>query len=258
LHLVRRLDGRSRALAEINLRLVVRAASRTICVSGSELADVESVVGETDKLVLVRNGVAPAAAPTPAERAAARAGLGLSEAVTVGLYLAALDPHKEPLVAARAALAAARNGTPLLLLFAGDGPLRGDVAELAEKGSVLRLLGYQSDVRRVLSAVDFVVLPSRREGLSFSLLEAMAFGLPSIVSDAPGNTEAVGDAGLVVPSGDVEGFAQAMQRLSNDPAVRGSLGERARRRVEDEFSLEQMLEDTRRVYDKVISGAHGG
>src|SRR5262249_39898835 len=157
-----------------------------------------ALVGATERLALVRNGVdLPPRTPSE-ERATARASLGLSASDTVGLYLAALDPHKEPVIVARAALEAASKGTPVVLLFAGDGPMRGELEALAPENHTVHVLGFQSDTHRLFAAADFFVLPSRREGLSFALLEAMSHGLTPIVSDAPGNPEAVGDAGVIV------------------------------------------------------------
>jgi glycosyltransferase involved in cell wall biosynthesis len=252
LHFVRRLKGWKEALAEANLRLLVRAASRTICVVEAELAEVESLTGANERLVLVRNGVDPRRPTSIGERDAARAALGLSPSETVGLYLAALDPHKEPGTVARAALDAARRGVPLVLLFAGDGPLRAELEVLDSGSGVLRFLGFQSDVGRVFAAADFFVLPSRREGLSFSLLEAMSAGLAPIVSDVPGNPEAVGDAGIVVREGDVDGFSAAFELLALDRQERDRLAERARERVAERFDSRQMLERTRAVYDEAL------
>ena len=253
LHLVRRLEGWRKSVAEANLRALVRAASRTVCVGEAEFGEVESIVGATERLVVIRNGVEPLSRPTTEERGAARAALGIPATATVGLYLATLDPHKGPIVVARAALDAASDGVPLALVFAGDGPLRGDLEALAGDGAVLRLVGFQPEVRRVLAASDFFVLPSRREGLSFALLEAMSAGLPPVVSDAPGNREAVGDAGIVVPIGDVTGFRRAFEHLALDEAERERLGERARARVTEVFSLDTMIERTRSIYDEVLT-----
>ena len=75
------------------------------------------------------------------------------------------------------------------------------------------------------------MLPSRREGLSFAVLEAMGHGLAMVVADGAGNPEAVGDAGLVLPAGDERAFADALARLAADAALRASLGAAARARV---------------------------
>jgi glycosyltransferase involved in cell wall biosynthesis len=144
------------------------------------------------------------------------------------------------------------------LLVAGGGPLRTKVEEIATED--VRVLGFRRDVRRVLAASDFFVLSSRREGLSFALLEAMALGVVPVVTDLPENVEAVGDAGLLVRFGDVQGFAAAMSRLANDERGRLLLAQRARERVEASFRREDMIDRTRAVYDELSRsrGAAGG
>jgi glycosyltransferase involved in cell wall biosynthesis len=162
--------------------------------------------------------------------------------------VSALDEHKGALTAARAAR---RVSAPLVLAFAGEGPQRSQFESEGRESVVL--LGHQADIRRVLAAADFFVLPSQREGLSFALLEAMAHGLAPVVSDAAGNVEAVGDAGVVVPFGDVEGLASAFARLAADGSGRRSIGLRARERVAAHFRVEEMRRLTRDVYDAAIA-----
>jgi len=255
LHLLRRLTGARREGARANLRVVVRAARRTICVSDGEYADVLAVVGgrSARRVVVIQNGVVPLAPADPAERAAARASIGLPDGVAAGVWLGSLDEHKDPLVAVRAAVEVAADGSPLALLVAGDGLLRRELQRIAsESNGAVRLLGFRRDVREVLLAADFFVLSSRREGLSFSLLEAMSIGLPAVVSDAPGNPEVVGDTGIVVPCGDVAGFAAAFRRLLADEPERLVLGERARDRVAQHFHADDMVRRTREVYGEVV------
>ena len=119
-------------------------------------------------------------------------------------------------------------------------------------GDCVRLLGERSDVQRILGAADFFCLASRREGLAFSLLEAMSLGLAAVVSDVPGNREAVGEAGLRAPFGDRAAFAGALAQLCRDPALRKSLGERGRARVAARFGAREMVSRTREVYDEVL------
>lgn len=260
LHLLRRTSGMKRQLATVNLRLIVGAATRTICVSESELTDVLGVVGgrAAKRVQQINNGVDPLPAPSPEERAAARADLGLAATTTVGVYVGSLDEHKNPLVLGRAAIEVARTGAPFVLLVAGDGPGRLELERLARDSGVdaVRLLGFHSDVRQVLVAADFFVLPSEREGLSFALLEAMSLGLAPVVSDAPGNPDAVGDAGIVVPRGDVEALADAFRRLLDEP-LRLSLGRRAHDRVIDQFLADDMVSKTRQVYDDILEASRG-
>jgi glycosyltransferase involved in cell wall biosynthesis len=261
LHLLRRAGGITRIAATANLRLVTRAATRTICVSEAERLELAALLGRTavGRLRVIRNGVPDAPSVTPAERAAARRELRLDDATVAAAFVGGLDPHKDPLAAARSAIQVASTGVPIALLVAGEGPLAYDLEGLRAGASadVLRLLGPRTDVRTVLAAADFFVLPSLREGLSFALLEAMAVGLPPVVSDAPGNPEAVGDAGVVVRRGDAGGLADAFQRLAADPAGRRALGARARERVRREFRADAMVEATRRLYDEALGARRG-
>jgi glycosyltransferase involved in cell wall biosynthesis len=254
LHLLRRLEGPARLAARANLWLIVRAASRTICVANAERFDVVEAVGAhaARRVVVIHNGIDLPRPPTVQERRDARAELRISPSTTVGAYVGSLDARKDPSTAVRAALDVARSNTELLLLVAGDGPLRAELENVARGSDSVRLLGHQPDVRRVLAAADFFVLPSRREGLSYAVLEAMSMSLPTVVSDAPGNPEAVGDAGIVVSRGDTDGFAAAYIQLLTDAKLRLSLGERARLRVATEFLRREMVQRTRAVYDGIV------
>lgn len=251
LHLARRLHGWSRSVAETNLRMVTRAASATICVGDAELAEVRAMVGDSERVVLVRNGIDPVPTPTPDERATLRLDLGLQPTDVVGVFLAALDPHKEPLLAAHAVQAATADGAPVVLLFVGDGQLRRELEALTRQTQAVRVLGFRRDARQILGSADFFVLPSRREGLSFALLEAMSAGLAPIVSDAPGNRDAVGSAGIVARSGDTTAFASAFTRLAGDEHARRKLGEQAKARAK-RFTSGEMVSRTRDVYDRAL------
>jgi len=256
LNLLQRVEGLAQSFARANLRLTVRAASRTICVSEAERREVVRVVGDraAGSVVQIHNAVTLRRTPTREERAAARRSFGVGEDVVVGAWLAGLDDVKDPRTPVEAAIAAARSGSPLMLLMAGDGPLRTDLERIVEVGGVdaVRLLGLRSDPEQVLAAADFFLLSSKREGFSFALLEAMSVGLPAVVSDAPGITEAVGDAGLVAPRGDVAAFSEAFSRIASDESARLDLGARARRRVAEHFQADDMVRRTRELYDVVV------
>ena len=261
LNLLRRLGHPGKHAAKLNLRLIVRAASGTICVSDAEYADVVDAVGSraARSVFVIRNGVELLAPPSPEERSAVREELGLADSTVVAISVGALDVPKDPLSVVRAAIETARGGVPFSLLLVGDGPFRPEVEQaLREQGSEgVRILGFRSDVRRLLSAADLFVLSSGREGLPYSLLEAMSLGLPPVVSDVPGCIEAVADAGIAVQRGDVGGFAEAFRRLAADEQGRLALGERARDRVARHFRVEDMAERTRQVYDAVVDESLG-
>lgn len=142
------------------------------------------------------------------------------------------------------------------LWLAGEGPLRysleRQVIELGLQGRV-RFLGQLAHeaLLRVYEQrqIDAVVLPSIdlgngvHEGIPVALMEAMAYALPVISTRTGGIPELLGDgAGLLVPPGDADALASAIDRLRKDPKLRSELGDKGRRRVEQEFSIEKVSE----------------
>ncbi len=229
------------------VRLALGATRATLCTSQAEHDELIALApGRAVRLVLARNGLAAAPAPDAALRAAVRAELGLADGEVAALFLGALEPRKGPLEAARAARAARAQGTPLTLLVAGAGELADATAHTG--GEAVRMLGFREDPARLLAAADVFLLPSAREGLSFAILEAMQAGLACIVADGPGNPEAVGEAGLVVPAGDAAALTDALVRLAGDPAKRARLGAAARARVAAEFTVERLCGQVRDAY----------
>jgi glycosyltransferase involved in cell wall biosynthesis len=249
LHLLRRVTGARRRAAALNLRAVVRAADRTICVSRAERDALSAVVGPArgSRTVVVHNGArVPLSRPSKVERACVREELGLQESEIVGIWVGSLDERRDPLAVVRAA---ERTSTSLLVV--GDGALRPQVERAAD--AHVRVLGHRNDVPRLLDVADFFVLMSHREGLSFALVEAMAHGLPAIVADVAENLEAVGDSGVAVPYGDEEAVAAALRGLVRNREGRLARGGRAARRAAELFDAEDMIARTRAVYDDVLA-----
>jgi glycosyltransferase involved in cell wall biosynthesis len=119
----------------------------------------------------------------------------------------------------------------------------------------VRPLGHRDDVPSLLAAADLMVMPSAREGLSFAVLEAMGRGLAMVVSDGPGNPEAVGDAGLVVPVGDRVALATALGALATDAALCERLGAAARDRVRTTFPLDGLRDGVQDAYRSALSAS---
>ena len=142
------------------------------------------------------------------------------------------------------------------LVVAGDGPLRRSLERLSGKlglqGKVV-FLGFRRRIWEVLKALDAFVLPSRREGLGVSILEAMACGLPVIATDVGGISEAVsdGDTGILVPPDDPKAMGEAMVLLASDGKLREEMGRRARERARY-FDIERTVRDTEAVYREVV------
>lgn len=172
---------------------------------------------------------------------------------TVGRLQAVKDQVNLVRAFARLAAAGRAEFDGLRLAIAGDGPLRREVEAAIVEGGVgsrLWLAGERTDVPDVMRGLDLFVLPSRAEGISNTILEAMACGLPVVATAVGGNPELVvpGDTGALVPAADDRALADAIASYAVDPALRRRHGEAGRRRVEAEFSLDGMVERYRALY----------
>jgi glycosyltransferase involved in cell wall biosynthesis len=254
LHLLRRHPS-----VAPGIRGALASTRATICTSHAEADQLaELAPAWRDRLGVVHNGVE---LPPPADarsRAQARAELGLAPEDVVALFMGELEERKAPLDAVAAATAARAGDSRIVLLLAGRGPLAGAIAPYA--GDAIRPLGFCEDTLRLTAAADIFLAPSKREGLSFALLEAMAHGLAVVVADGPGNPEAVGEAGVVVATGDREAFTRALIELAQDKARRAALGTAARERVAREFAVPDMLAGVEAVYEDALRapGQGGG
>jgi L-malate glycosyltransferase len=113
----------------------------------------------------------------------------------------------------------------------------------------VRFCGYREDVSPFLAAADVFVQPSRSEGLPFSVLEAMAHGVPVVGSDVGGVKAALDGCGRVVPPGDPRALAAALGELARDHGLRRTLGDAGRRRVAREFGVAAMLAALHETYE---------
>ncbi len=254
LHLLRRSEGMRGRLVAKRLHTSIAATRATICSSHSERQELSVIAGSglTEKLVEVPNGVVIPPPTTDEERVAARRELGLLDGQVAALYLGELEARKRPLDAIAATRKVRRSTSQLVLLVAGRGPLASDVA--AEEDDGIRVLGFRSDPANLLKAADILLMPSEREGMALAVLEAMAFGVPVIASDGPGNPDAVRNAGLIHRTADVDGMANMLKLLVTDAGERARLGEMARARVENHYALGRFLADVEAVFTAVVDG----
>jgi glycosyltransferase involved in cell wall biosynthesis len=119
----------------------------------------------------------------------------------------------------------------------------------------IRWVGFQKDIFRVLREANVVVLPSYREGLPKSLIEACAVGRPVITTDAPGCRECVIDGynGYLVPVKDTDLLSQRMETLINDRKKRAAMGLNSRKLAAKKFSIENVIEKHLEIYDSLIN-----
>ena len=171
-----------------------------------------------------------------------------------------LSRQKDPLTFAKGAALVLQHRPDAQFALVGEGPLRDAVAsrvhELGLQGRV-HLLGWRDRAYRLMAAADVVTLTSRWEGLPYTLLEAMAWSRPVVATAVNGCPEVVIDGltGFLVAPGDAAAWAQRVLALLNDPAGAAAMGQRGRRRVEERFSLREMVARIERLYLQV-AGAH--
>ncbi|MGH8595830.1 MAG: glycosyltransferase, partial [Gammaproteobacteria bacterium] len=184
-------------------------------------------------------------------------GSGVVRIGTVGRLQQVKD--QATLLRAFAALCAAlpTDRSRLRLLIVGDGPLLGDLRALAISLGIADAVwfpGALDTIPEVLRAMDIFVLPSLNEGISNTLLEAMASGLPVVATAVGGNLELVEDGvcGRFFQPGDHLGLAQLLAEYAADPASRGDHGRAARNAVLNKFSLEAMVASYEAIYDRVL------
>jgi glycosyltransferase involved in cell wall biosynthesis len=207
------------------------------------------------KITVIPNGVdMDAWRPDAAARAAVRGELAIENEF---LWFAAgrLEPVKDypTLLAAMAQLPSTAR-----LVIAGTGPLEEQLRGLASQlclQSRVRFLGFEQDVRRWMQAADGFVLSSRWEGLPMALLEAAACALPAVATDVPGTREVIvhGGTGWLAAQGDPRALAEAMTRLMHTSLDgRKTIGEQARQRAFDSFSLELALTRWEALYSDLL------
>ncbi len=148
----------------------------------------------------------------------------------------------------------------LRLVMVGDGPLKEQVLTVIEEAGATRLAwlaGERDDVPRIMRGLDLFVLPSISEGVSNTVLEAMASGLPVVATRVGGNPELIkaGVTGTLVPRDDPESMARAMRAYAESTELCRRHGSEARHAVERRFGMEAMVNAYMAVYDNVLASA---
>jgi len=209
-----------------------------------------------DRITVIRNGV-DLDRFTPLKRGPARAALGIAAADLVIGSVGRLVAVKDQATLLRALAIVRDAGVTFRGVIAGTGPLRAELEGLrGQLGlSSVELLGNRNDVDTVLATFDVFVLSSVSEGLSNTIQEAMATGVPVVATRVGGADELVQEnrTGLLVPSSDPQSMADAILRLARDRAARGAMGAAGRERAEAMFSIRGMMRGYEELYIDVVT-----
>jgi len=188
-----------------------------------------------------------------AEREGIRAELGLKPTATVIGAVARFVPDKGLDTLLHALSRLVKRFPDLQCLLVGDGPLRGELENLARRLGLDRRIafaGYRTDIPRVLAAMDLYMLPTRREGFGVAFAEAMSMEVPVIASRISPITEIIvdGRTGVLAEVGDPEAFARAAEPLLEHAEWRQRMGQAGRRHVIERFDQSIMCKAYERLF----------
>jgi glycosyltransferase involved in cell wall biosynthesis len=222
---------------------------------------------ERSEIALIPNGVRLGGDAEPGEsrddvRASVRRELGLAPSTRIALTVARLVEQKGHSVLVPAINSVVRAHPEVRFVWVGDGdqlPLLKAAVGTAGAADHVIMTGMRRDVPRLMAASDLFVFPTRYEGLPFTVLEAMAAGLPIVASDAASIPEIIqpGRHGVLFPSGDSRALEAALLESLQNPERSSQMAACARERVR-EFSEEQMVRGTLALLESAVLDARRG
>jgi glycosyltransferase involved in cell wall biosynthesis len=217
--------------------------------------EIEHTGAAPDKVVTIYNGIDPFPAVPSETVAQLRHDFGLPPDAPVVICVSRLHPQKghDDLLRAWQHVMAVQLDVHLLIV--GDGERRSELEGLATKQPHIHFTGQRHDVIHLLALSNLLVLPSLWEGLPNVVLEAMAAGLPVVATAVGGTPELVidGESGLLVPPRDPAALAEAIVTLLTDPDLAQRLGENGRLRVSNQFTIQQIVQQTEGLYQRLLA-----
>ena len=242
-------------------RLASRFCDTMISVTNQHrLIAIEKRMASPDTIVTIHNGIDLSRFEGVTATESMRRELSLAREATLIGTVGRLTPQKGQTYLLKAMPRVVRKHPQTQLVFVGDGPQEAELKDLAVELGVAdhcRFLGFRRDVPELLACLNIFVQPSPREGLSITLLEAMAARRPVIATNITGNREVVDDGidGVLCQPMNSTALAKALIDLIENPKKARLLGKRAREKVEQHFEEQMMLKQTLELYRAQIEGA---
>jgi glycosyltransferase involved in cell wall biosynthesis len=226
-----------------------------ICAVSNELkAHLVAEGFRRESVEVIYNGIDIGPLPSPELRATIRSQLGVSDDVLVIGTIGRLDPVKDIEMLLNA-VGQLPEALPILVVVVGDGAERARLEQSAKRLTAhrqVRFLGHRDDARQWLAGFDVYVNSSISEGVSLTILEAMAAGLPIVATQVGGTPEVVNEScGRLIPARNPSGLAEVLLMLGDNPECRRTLGRQARERVESHFTVERMVDQYRTIYARL-------
>jgi L-malate glycosyltransferase len=255
-HYPDRVSPIRRAVNRLVLDRLADAVTACCHFSAAGLTKTDGFAGA--RIEIIENGIEVDRYGPPADKALAKEDVGLDPDRRYIIHVARHHPVKDQPTLLKGFAAAMPHLPRVDLLMVGDGPLRGELESLAVELRIperVKFLGIRNDIPDLMRAADVFVLTSLSEAASLTLLEAMASGLPAVVTNVGGNPEIVRHEreGLLFPRGDAAGCAAAFRRLLGDTDFAEKLGTAARIRTEERYQLSRTVEQYYELYRRLAS-----
>ena len=204
------------------------------------------------KIAVIYNGITPLTVEENRKQELLTE-LGIKTGEVVIGTVARLDPVKNQPMMLQATRTLIDQGYKVRLLLVGDGPERENLEAITQQlnlNNAVFFTGFQSKPADYLSLMDIFLLPSFTEGTSMTLLEAMSLGIPTVATLVGGTPEIVEDkeTGFLIESDDQEAFTSAIKKLLDQPEERGRIGNAAKLRFEQKFSVGKMVDQYQECY----------
>jgi glycosyltransferase involved in cell wall biosynthesis len=248
--------GQQLALSHLMLPTALRS-DRFVAVNRAVVRELAAVGVPTTRIARIPNGV-------EISRSNADRTYRLHDPVRL-IFVGRLHEQKgvDVLLRSFRDLRALRSEQRLCLRLVGDGPLRATLLAIAKEMDVspdVEFVGARSDVAELLDGSDVFVLPSRAEGLSNALLEAMAIGLPVVASRVPGNEDVVthDQDGLLFSANDAASLTSELMRVLDDVRLREAIGRRARVTVEEKYGMACVARQYIELYEELMLDGDAG
>lgn len=234
---------------------------RLICVSPSEAEQARRLrVVSPSRICMIENGVDAKPFVDAPPRESAREILNLPKDETIVSLIALLNSAKGQIEAVEAMVKIPQKDRPLLLCIGGvsDESYGKRVAALIDQYQLkdrVRLMGHRDRIPVWMAASNFILCPSRWEGMPYAVLEAMAAGRAVLATATNGAKDAVvdGETGAIVPIADADALAAAIVQFTKNPERCARQGEAGRARVLSNYSIEKMIQKTAEVYEGVLA-----
>jgi sugar transferase (PEP-CTERM/EpsH1 system associated) len=257
------LEGKN---AKYNLlrKLIRPLVSRYVTVSEDLRSWLQETIHvSTEKIVRIYNGVDQTLfTPRLDQRSdIAPSGFLPDDALVIGTVGRLAEVKDQATLIRAFKLILERRSSPKIrfrLIIAGDGPLRRKLEELVSElgmGDVVWMAGNRDDIPDILKLLDIFVLPSLGEGISNTVLEAMATALPVVATRVGGNPELVEDGvnGYLVVPDDAESLAKAINQLMDNEELRDSMGRAGLKKVREQFHWDSTVENYLALYDQMLA-----